>query len=735
VKKSSTNILVLSLYILLTFYFLYGFFIDINTNVDDAGDSAHIAWILSWDYHQLKINPLEIFNANTFYPYKNTLAYSESHIGNIIFTFPLFQLTDNPVLVLNIIFIITFIISSFTTYLLVFYLTKNHLASFCSGIIYAFSPFRQSEGQITDLHVFSSEWIPLIFLYLHKYFDLRNYKYLFLFILFFILQSLMSAHYFAFLTVLLPIFLFYQIYFNNLFFNKKMVFFLFLSFIAILIILFPFFYPYYKFQSDFNFLFPLTQLNTYEIVDLPFLAGLLAIILSIFCFINLKISINFTKLIPYQNLIRILDLFIIFDLLIIILIIGWGGILLNVNFSESFTYILQLTRLEILFLYLFISIILRLVLSDQVSIGFPSIFPQKFRITNIKIDHNQKMYIILGLACIFIALGPDYIIYKIIYYINPLFHGIRSPKRIAGIFTLCISILAGYGINNLLSSIKENISNLKKYFIFYIIPLCLIIELTTAFYPDEKIPTPDNIPPVYKWLAGIDIKTPIVEFPSDINNIRTAMYTYFSSYHWKKMIHGYTGYYPPLSYIFNRLTSSFPDSISLKLLQSLGVEYIIVHPEYYPPGIWKQIIYSLNSKDEISLIHSFGNDLVYKLNPLPSKLNLEFEINLQNIYELGKDYDIEITARNNSSYPFIIAPCEHHLIEIHWINEKQKIFKYQNNYQLPPIINEWESIKIPFKLKIPINPGVYFLKITNATNCNILSYNFNNNIQILRPSY
>ena len=43
--------------------------------VSDRGDPYLNAWILWWNYHQTFNDPLNLFHANIFYPYRYTLAF------------------------------------------------------------------------------------------------------------------------------------------------------------------------------------------------------------------------------------------------------------------------------------------------------------------------------------------------------------------------------------------------------------------------------------------------------------------------------------------------------------------------------------------------------------------------------------------------------------------------------------------------------------------------------------
>ena len=57
--------------------------------VHDPGDPLLITWILAWVAHQLPRAPAHLFDANIFYPERNTLAYSETLVVPGTFAAPL----------------------------------------------------------------------------------------------------------------------------------------------------------------------------------------------------------------------------------------------------------------------------------------------------------------------------------------------------------------------------------------------------------------------------------------------------------------------------------------------------------------------------------------------------------------------------------------------------------------------------------------------------------------------
>ena len=60
-------------------------------------------WTLAWNAHAFVSQPLSIFDANIFHPLRNTLALSENLIGSAVFAAPVLWLTENPVLAVNVV--------------------------------------------------------------------------------------------------------------------------------------------------------------------------------------------------------------------------------------------------------------------------------------------------------------------------------------------------------------------------------------------------------------------------------------------------------------------------------------------------------------------------------------------------------------------------------------------------------------------------------------------------------
>src|SRR4026207_1209505 len=82
---------------------------------NDNADTELNEWILAWVQHQLPRDPLHLFDANIFYPAKDSLAFSEPLIVRAGRGAPLAWAGGSPVLVYNILLILGFALTAFAT--------------------------------------------------------------------------------------------------------------------------------------------------------------------------------------------------------------------------------------------------------------------------------------------------------------------------------------------------------------------------------------------------------------------------------------------------------------------------------------------------------------------------------------------------------------------------------------------------------------------------------------------
>jgi hypothetical protein len=145
---------------LLTAVMTWPWVLHLRDAVADVGDPYMIAWSLWWDFHQTFTNPLHLFDANVFYPYHYTLAFSEHDYGVALPFFPLFAAGIRPLTVHSIATFIGFAFCGYGAFRLTRTLTGSRGAAWVAGFVFAFIPYRFHA--LSHLHYLFAGWIPLL---------------------------------------------------------------------------------------------------------------------------------------------------------------------------------------------------------------------------------------------------------------------------------------------------------------------------------------------------------------------------------------------------------------------------------------------------------------------------------------------------------------------------------------------------------------------------------------------
>jgi hypothetical protein len=149
----------LALFAALTAVMTWPQVLRMSDGVHDPADPLMVTWVLSWVAHQLPLAPAHIFDANIFYPERNTLAYSETLLVPGLVAAPLSWLGVGPILIYNIVFLSGFALSGAGLALLVRRLTGNNGAAIVAGIVFAFAPYRIDH--YAHLQLQQTQFIPL----------------------------------------------------------------------------------------------------------------------------------------------------------------------------------------------------------------------------------------------------------------------------------------------------------------------------------------------------------------------------------------------------------------------------------------------------------------------------------------------------------------------------------------------------------------------------------------------
>ena len=94
-------------------------------------------------------------------------------------------------------------------------------------------------------------------------------------------------------------------------------------------------------------------------------------------------------------------------------------------------------------------------------------------------------------------------------------------------------------------------------------------------------------------------------------------YEYLSTFHWQKMVNGYSAFVPPRYVSLLDMMLTFPDARSIEALRARGVTHLVIHPELYPEGDPQAMVRGLAASPDFSFVGWFpdgiGTAAVFRL--------------------------------------------------------------------------------------------------------------------------
>ncbi|HZQ05451.1 MAG TPA: hypothetical protein VFD70_02655, partial [Anaerolineae bacterium] len=186
----------------------------LGTDSNALNDTYFNVWIFGWQAHQLIADPLHLFQGNIFYPFPNTLAFSEIMLPGALLYLPFAYATGNPVLSYNLVILLTFPLNGFAMYLFALDwlnltaarrpLTADHhypsavvrrpsaVASFLAGLIFAFCTYKM--GELRHVQLLMAMFMPLTLMYVARLLRVPSFHNAFFTPLFFALNALCSLY-------------------------------------------------------------------------------------------------------------------------------------------------------------------------------------------------------------------------------------------------------------------------------------------------------------------------------------------------------------------------------------------------------------------------------------------------------------------------------------------------------------------------------------------------------------
>ena len=181
---------------LLTLLLTYPLPLHLSTYVADTGDPLLNTWAIAWGQHAL-LHPwqsvADLFDTNAFYPYRQTLGFSENLLLYAALTLPLPAFQLGPVFAHNGAILFSLALAGWGMALLVTHWTGDRRAGLVAGVIFAFIPARLNHW--AHIHQLSIQWLPFLILYLDRWLTRGRRRDLILFGLFLNLQLFSVINY------------------------------------------------------------------------------------------------------------------------------------------------------------------------------------------------------------------------------------------------------------------------------------------------------------------------------------------------------------------------------------------------------------------------------------------------------------------------------------------------------------------------------------------------------------
>ena len=143
-----------------------------STLPTNLGDTSLNTWSLAWQSHALTTHPSQWFGGNVFFPYGNSLGYSELMMPLLAVFGPIFLATGNPILAYNVTQMALLILCLWATFRLARYLGCSPVAAYFAALAFSFSAYTFAHS--VHLQLLTLGFFPLGFLCMFRMFDRRR---------------------------------------------------------------------------------------------------------------------------------------------------------------------------------------------------------------------------------------------------------------------------------------------------------------------------------------------------------------------------------------------------------------------------------------------------------------------------------------------------------------------------------------------------------------------------------
>lgn len=217
-----------------------------------------------------------------------------------------------------------------------------------------------------------------------------------------------------------------------------------------------------------------------------------------------------------------------------------------------------------------------------------------------------------------LSLGPRGLSYGFLREYAFPYRGLRVPARAAAVALVFLAALAGFGWARVRKS--PWVRRLPSGW-----PAVILIVLAAEYIavPRQLISAPTQPEPVYAWLASRPDDGAVVEIPLPDEHalpLHDAQFAHRSTFHWHRIVNGYSGNVPASYVEFIRLAREFPSEAALAWLREARVRYIVVHERFLGRAEYGVMLEALRREPGFREHGPFGSAgqeaTVFDMNPI-----------------------------------------------------------------------------------------------------------------------
>ncbi len=520
--------------------------------LSDVGDAKLNARILQWDFRQTLRDPANLYELNFFHPAHDVLAFSENLWGVSLFGFPLLAAGSSALTNYNVLLLLGMFFSAVSAWALARYVTGDALASVVAGLVYAFVPWRFS--QIPHLQFQWGGFLCLLMLFLLRYLDHGRRSDAIAFGVTFAWNALCNVHYALFSGFLVVVTLALFAVGRGPGSARRLrgaVLAVALASLAVL----PFLLPYRRVERVYGMRRHFGEVMTYSGRWTDFLSagdrnrlygpstvpwrgaegdffpGLLAVALAVFALLRLRRRARRDEepAAPVspgrRRAARALDV------LAVLLFAAWVASRGRDGLRVGPLGLGDPGRIAVVF---------TAVVAARLAVAFP----RRARSASLgaflrgsSLDPRALLFAVVGGLGILVALGGHTPYYRFLYQsFGGVFRSIRAPARGIVLLHVALAVLAAWGLSLALRG-----SSLRRRLAWSAAAVAALVVEYRAF-PLALEPTRAEAPPVYRWLATLDLPCAVVEWP--LGFTYDFDYVFRQGAHEKALVNGYSGFFP-----------------------------------------------------------------------------------------------------------------------------------------------------------------------------------------------